>query len=341
MILLDHNIKYYLNSFSLYLKEICYFEDSSILSYQYDVIIFLKFIKCLFNPEDIPDTISYESIEIEDITLDMLRQVTSKEIHAFLYFLAENDYKPTSRCKKFYVLCNFFNYLYQEKRVIFHNPTSTIDFNKDNEKIPIYLSKKKLKKLFTTFRGEQSSQLAKRDYCILVLISSLGLRIQEVVNIDLTDFNLETGKIKILGKGSKERLLYLNESCVKALRDYLTIRSDISKKNKDEINANQALFITKRGNRISRRSIEYIVEQRVSLAGLDSNMYSAHKLRHTAATLMYQDGTDILVIQEILGHSSISSTEIYTHTQDKDIKRAINHNPLAHFAKEVKKSEAN
>lgn len=187
------------------------------------------------------------------------------------------------------------------------------------------------KKLLTVTENDESDENKERDYAIITLFLNCGLRLSELIGINLQDINFDDYKLTVIGKGNKERTIYLNKACINAIKEYLKVRPTEGFKN-DSKASNKALFLSKRRERISNRTVQYIVEKELLKAGLDTSKYSTHKLRHTAATLMYQYGeVDIRALQEILGHKSISTTEIYTHVSNEQARDAIERNPLANL----------
>ena len=191
--------------------------------------------------------------------------------------------------------------------------------------MPKYLSLEESKKLLNVTQDEENRNNT-RDYAIITLFLNCGMRLSELVNINIKDINFSECKLNVIGKGNKERTIYLNKACMKALQDYLEIRP----KEKIKYDSTDALFLSERRERISNRTVQVIVKKELLKAGLDINKYSVHKLRHTAATLMYQYGNvDIRALQELLGHESISTTEIYTHVDNSQVRNAVESNPLA------------
>lgn len=200
-----------------------------------------------------------------------------------------------------------------------------------DKRLPKYLSLDDSKKLLTVTVNDESDENKERDYAIITLFLNCGLRLSELIGINLQDINFDDYKLTVIGKGNKERTIYLNKACINAIKDYIKVRPTEGVKN-DSKASNKALFLSKRRERISNRTVQYIVEKELRKAGLDTSKYSTHKLRHTAATLMYQYGeVDIRALQEILGHKSISTTEIYTHVSNEQARDAIERNPLANL----------
>lgn len=310
-------------------------QDSTIKEYNFDLTIFFRFLKFYYRLEDVSKVANFESVKIDDISFDVLLKIKKEDILAYLYFLSENNYNLSTRNRKFYCLKNFFNYLFLYKKVIFASPTENISVSKAQETLPMYLSVKEIKRFFAPYKKYNNTPVVIRNYTICVLLLCLGLRVSEISNLNIDSFNLQEETVKVLGKGNKERVLYLSKSCILAINKYLEVRNYIFPKNSCCSNE-VSFFVSHLGKRISTRTIQEIVKEELKTAGLDTTKYSAHKLRHTTATLMIQNGIDIRVIQEILGHTCINSTEIYTHLDNSKIRKGIKQNPLANFHKEVK-----
>mgnify|MGYP000821738595 FL=1 len=207
------------------------------------------------------------------------------------------------------------------------NPAQTLETPKQDKRIPKYLSLDDSKKLLNITASEENRN-KERDYAIITLFLNCGMRLSELVGINIKDIDFNECKLNVIGKGNKERTIYLNKACMNAIDDYLNIRP----KEKIQYNSKDALFLSERRERISNRTVQYIVKQELLKAGLDINKYSVHKLRHTAATLMYKYGNvDIRALQELLGHASISTTEIYTHVDNEQVRNAVESNPLSNF----------
>lgn len=193
--------------------------------------------------------------------------------------------------------------------------------------MPRYLSLDDSKKLLNV-TADENDENKERDFAIITIFLNCGLRLSELISINVKDIDFSENKLNVIGKGNKERTIYLNKACIDAIKDYLSVRPTEGLKN-DSKASNKALFLSKRRERISNRTVQYIVEKELRKAGLDTAKYSVHKLRHTAATLMYQYGNvDIRALQELLGHESISTTEIYTHVSNEQVRNAIEVNPL-------------
>ena len=215
--------------------------------------------------------------------------------------------------------------------MIDNNPAQNLETPKLDKRLPKYLSLDDSKKVLTVTVNDESDENKERDYAIITLFLNCGLRLSELIGINLQDINFDDYKLTVIGKGNKERTIYLNKACINAIKNYIKVRPTEGVKN-DSKASNKALFLSKRRERISNRTVQYIVDKELTKAGLDTSKYSTHKLRHTAATLMYQYGqVDIRALQEILGHKSISTTEIYTHVSNEQARDAIEKNPLANL----------
>ena len=316
----------YLNSFLDYTVTILNKSPNTIKEYNYDLAMFLKFIKIRFNMTDEND---FSKIVIKDISLATIKKIKLDDIHAFLSYLT-NTYnsKAATRARKASSIRVFFNYLSQKANLIDNNPAQNLETPKLDKRLPKYLSLDDSKKLLDVTANDDNRNNI-RDYAIITLFLNCGMRLSELVGINIQDINFSDCKMNVIGKGNKERTIYLNKACMKAINDYLNIRPKEGIKI-DKLNSRKALFLSERKERISRRTVQYIVDKELAAAGLDTNKYSTHKLRHTAATLMYQYGNvDIRALQEVLGHESISTTEIYTHVANVQARDAIESNPLA------------
>lgn len=321
----------FLNAFLDYSIIILNKSSNSIKEYNYDLMMFLRFIKMHFNMTDETD---FKEIKINDLKIDTIKKITIDDIHAFLGYLTSTyKSKPATRARKISTIRIFFNYLCQEASpefLINTNPTLNLKTPKKDKRLPNYLSLEDSRKLLNVTSNDENRN-CERDYAIITLFLNCGLRLSELVGININDIDFEECKLNVIGKGNKERTIYLNKACIKALNDYLAIRPKQGVQ-KDKKHSDKALFLSERKTRISNRTVEYVVEKQLQIAGLDTRKYSVHKLRHTAATLMYQYGeVDIRALQELLGHQSISTTEIYTHVNNDQVRNAVESNPLADY----------
>lgn len=321
----------FLNSFLDYSTTILNKSPNSIKEYNYDLAMFLKFIKIHFNMTNETD---FKNITINDLTIDTIQKIKIDDIHAFLGYLTTTFHsKPATRARKISTIRIFFHYLCQDASLTFkldHNPALNLKTPKKDKRLPKYLSLDDSRKLLDVAYNEDNRN-AERDFTIITLFLNCGMRLSELVGINIRDIDFEECKLNVIGKGNKERTIYLNKACMKALSEYLPVRNSINVKH-DNKYSEKALFLSERRERISNRTVQYIVDKELSHAGLDTRKYSVHKLRHTAATLMYQYGeVDIRALQELLGHESIATTEIYTHVSNDQVRNAVEKNPLNDF----------
>lgn len=315
----------YLNGFLDYMVTIQNKSPNTVKEYNYDLATFLKFIKIHFKMTDENDL---ENIPYNDITLDTIEKIKLDDLHAFLAYLTTNfKSKAATRSRKVSSLRMFFNYLCL-KNIIEINPSQNLETPKLDRRLPKYLTLEQSRKLLEVSDNEDNRN-NERDYAITTLFLNCGMRLSELVGINIKDINFEECQMNVIGKGNKERTIYLNKACIKAINDYLVVRPKEGVK-KDQKDSDKALFLSERRQRIGKRTVQEIIYKELRQAGIDTDKYSVHKLRHTAATLMYQyGGVDIRALQELLGHESISTTEIYTHVSNDQVRNAVERNPLA------------
>jgi len=315
----------FLNSFLDYTATILNKSQNTVKEYNYDLNTFLKYILYHFKMTNEKDL---KQISIRNMSLETISKITLDDIHSFLFYLT-NTYnsKAATRARKVSSIRVFFNYLCNKAGLIEKNPAQNLETPKLDKRIPKYLTLDDSKKLLEAV-NDMDDRNKERDYAIITLFLNCGMRLSELVGINIKDINFNDQKLNVIGKGNKERTIYLNSACMNAVNKYLAVRphDNIKYDSKD------ALFLSERRERISNRTVQYIVKQELKRAGLDTNKYSVHKLRHTAATLMYKYGNvDIRALQELLGHESISTTEIYTHVDNSQIRNAVESNPLANI----------
>ena len=324
MINVDGNPEF-LNSFLDYSATILNKSPNSIKEYNYDLNMFFKFIKMQFYKiKDIP----LREIDIHNLTIKDVEKIRLEDIHSFLFYISNNySSKAATRARKCSTIRVFFNYLCSKTNTLEINPAQNLETPKQEKRMPKYLSLEDSQKLLEVSASEDDRN-SKRDFAIITLFLNCGMRLSELVGINLKDIDFSENKLNVIGKGNKERTIYLNKACISAINSYLEIRPKISIKQGSE----DALFLSERRERISNRTVQYIVKQELRRAGLDTTKYSTHKLRHTAATLMYKYGqVDIRALQELLGHKSISTTEIYTHVDNEQARSAVEANPLSNY----------
>lgn len=268
-------------------------------------------------------------ISIEDVDLDFVKSVTLTQVYEYMnYLTVERKNGPAARSRKCCSLRVFYNYLTNKMHLLEENPIQELESPKLKKSLPRYLTLDQSIDLLKQVDGPYKE----RDYCILILFLNCGMRLSELVSININDIRRGTNTLRIVGKGNKERIIYLNEACLHAIDNYLKVRPA------NHLKDRYALFISKQNKRISPKTVQYIVKKYLSGIDLGGPGYSVHKLRHTAATLMYQQGNvDIRVLKEILGHENLGTTEIYTHLSNSQMEKAVEANPLSHMEQKLKK----
>ena len=312
----------YLAQFLTYLKVIQVRAERTEEAYYIDLRTFLRYLKQLNGLCD--PALKWEEIKIGDVSFDLVKRFTLSGAHRYLYFLAQERGNSTAtRARKSSALKKFYAYLNLKADDpayrIAENPVEHLESPRIKNKDPRFLTLEQSMQMLANI----DSAHRERDYCIICLFLNCGMRLSELVGLDLLDLSEENKTLRLLGKGSKERIVYLNSACMDALHDYLAIRRTMNSDDK-------AMFLSARGKRITRRRVQQIVEEMLERAGLSNLGITTHKLRHTAATLMYQHGgVDTLVLRDVLGHKSIATTEIYTHLGNENLKQAAEASPLA------------
>lgn len=301
--------------------------SSTVEEYYRDLITFFKYIKHIKGK--IPSDAEFDKIDISDVDIELIRSITTYDLHSFLvYCKTERDNNSTTRARKVSTLRQFFKYLTSHAHLLEINPAEMLDAPKLKKTLPKHLTLEDSVELLNSVK-ESDSPNAIRDYCIITLFLNCGLRLSELCGLNVTDITSD-GSLRVLGKGNKERVIYLNEACTSSLLEYLKIRPN------EGVPADHknALFISRNKRRISNKTVQHIVYTYLEKAGLGGQGLSTHKLRHTAATLMYQHGgVDVRVLQNVLGHENLGTTQIYTHVADAQVKNAIDSNPLSKIKK--------
>lgn len=315
----------FVNSFLDYTITILNKSPNTVKEYNYDIANFLKYIKKQFKLTDEADL---KEIKINDMDISILKKITLQDIHGYISYMAiDLKSSPATRARKISAIRVFFKYLTSKAKIIDVNPAQDLETPKLGRRMPRYLSLEESKKLLNVSQDD-TDRNSVRDHAIITLFLNCGMRLSELVGINISNIDFSESRMTVIGKGNKERTIYLNKACMNALKDYLSIRPHDKVKN----DSRDALFLSERKERISNRTVQNIVKNELARAGLDTTKYSVHKLRHTAATLMYQYGdVDIRALQELLGHESISTTEIYTHVNDERVRNAVENNPLANL----------
>lgn len=302
----------------------------TIMEYHLDLRMFLRFMKLIKN--EMPYSTDLESIPIQDIDLDFIKSITTANIFDFLSYLAHDRVKfedspgsrdygigTAARARKLSSIKSFYKYLTVRTKVLNTNPVQDMEFPKIRKTLPKYLTLEQSSELLQSVDGPNQ----KRDFAILMIFLNCGIRRAELVGLNLSD--IYEDRLRIVGKGNKERFVYMGNACKNALDEYLVIRKQI------DANDPRALFVSRNKNRISVSAVHNLVKKHILNAGLDASQFSAHKLRHTAATLMLSGGVDVKTVQEVLGHEHLNTTEIYTHIESTELKIAAEANPLSKF----------
>ena len=318
----------FVNSFLEYSLTYKNKSKDSVEQYNSDLRMFLRYMKYHFHLTSEQD---FNKIQINDFTIEQLSRITQDDIHAFISYLSINrKCGPATCAKRISTIRIFFKYLTITKKTLKDNPAQNLETPKLNKRLPKYLTLEDSQKLLNVAKEDKDNKNSTRDYAIITLFLNCGMRLSELVKINVSDISFNDSKLTVIGKGNKERTIYLNKSCIKVLEDYLAVRPTNAKK--DSKDSDKALFLSNYRQRISKRTVENIVSKELQKAGLDTSKYSTHKLRHTAATLMYKYGqVDIRALQELLGHQSISTTEIYTHVDNEQVRTAVESNPLSDY----------
>ena len=294
--------------------------SKSVEQYYSDLRTFFRYI--LLVRGKAPQGIPFNKIDISGVDIELVRSVTVSDLYGFMVYCKEELQNNTAtRARKTSTLRLFFKYMSVQTHRLDSNPADLLDAPKIKQSLPKYLSLEDSLELLNSVDGENE----RRDYCILTIFLNCGLRLSELCGLNLSDISSD-GTMTVTGKGNKERMVYLNDSCKTAIKRYLEVRphEGLTAESKN------ALFISRNRKRISPRTVEHIVTSYIKKAGLDGKGLSTHKLRHTAATLMYRHGhVDIRVLKDILGHANLGTTQIYTHVSDEQIKAAIDSNPLS------------
>ena len=326
-----------LRDFLTYHETIQGHSQKTVDEYFLDLRTFFRYIK--IEKGRVPRSTPLDEISISDVDLALVKSVTLADIYAYLSFLSRDREKnarnpslgfglaASSRARKVATIRSFYKYLVTKAKIMEESPIQELDSPRMRQSLPRYLTLDESIQLLESIDGDNSE----RDFCIITLFLNCGVRISELVGLNLTD--IRGDRMRVLGKGNKERVVYLNTACQSAIGDWLAVRSRSGAADP------YALFITRKHTRVTKAGVHYMLKQRFAAAGLDSSKYSAHKLRHTAATLMLQNGVDVRAVQEVLGHDHLNTTEIYTHIDNEALRVAAKANPLSHIKSQRKKKD--
>ena len=299
----------------------------TISEYYLDLRMFLRFMKLMRH--DMPLNFPLEDIPIKDIDINFIKDIKTSDIFDFLSYLSSerenaqdrlygsNGIGPSSRARKLSAIKSFYKYLTVRTKQLQDNPVAEMEYPKLRKSLPKYLTMEQSAALLQAVSGTYQV----RDYAILMLFLNCGIRRSELVGLNISD--VYEDRIRVVGKGNKERFVYFGRPCRKAIDAYMIQR------NKKILTDNRALFGSRNGNRISVEAVHRLVKKALLQAGLDESQYSAHKLRHTAATMMLSGGVDVKTVQEVLGHENLNTTQIYTHIENTELKIAAEANPLS------------
>lgn len=316
-----------LREFLIYHENIKGQSQLTISEYYLDLRMFFRFIKLMRH--DMPINTRLDDIDIKDIDIQFIEQIDTSDIFDFLSYLAndrtanpdaaapEYGISASTRARKLSAIKSFYKYLTVRTKQLEENPVADLEYPKLRKSLPKYLTLDESAALLQAVSGQNE----KRDYAILMLFLNCGIRRSELVNLNISD--VYEDRIRVVGKGNKERFVYFGSACRKAIDAYLPERS------KKILSDNRALFGSRDGNRISVTAVHRLVKKALMQAGLDSTQFSAHKLRHTAATMMLSGGVDVKTVQEVLGHENLNTTQIYTHIENTELKIAAEANPLS------------
>ena len=327
-----------IRDFLVYHETIQAHSKRTVDEYYLDLRNFFRYLK--LSRRMVPADTPLDGISIQNVDLEFVRSVKLSDVYAYMSYLSRDraihpgssdehyGLNAASRARKVATIRSFYKYLANKAKLIPDNPMQDLDSPRLKKSLPRYLDLEESLELLDSVDGANQT----RDYCILTLFLNCGLRISELVGLNVTD--VRDDQLRVLGKGNKERILFLNSACQKAIQDWLTERNMIS------LNGEKALFVSHtRRKRLSTAAVHKLVKKHLAQAGLDSSQYSSHKLRHTAATLMLQNGVDVRTLQEVLGHDHLNTTQIYTHVDNEDLRTAARANPLASVRKKTKPQE--
>ena len=297
--------------------------DLTVSGYYHDLKILFRYLKRRRHLvyRDLP----FNEIDITDVDLQFIKDIKIEELYRYQSFSPETtqSLSAASRCRRTSTVKSFFNYLTTKRHLLDYNVCQELDMPKRQASLPRYLEESECERLLAACEGP----FALRDYCILMLFLSCGLRVSELVSLNVTD--IYEDHLRVLGKGNKERIVFFADGCREAIDDYLSVRNIDQVRDSDK----NALFISRKNCRLTARGVQNMLDAKLLAAGLDASRYSPHKLRHTAATLMLKNGVDTRALQEVLGHSNLNTTQIYTHLDNAALHEAAMANPIGRKTK--------
>jgi site-specific recombinase XerD len=321
-----------IQQFAIYKRTIQGCSEKTVNEYMLDIRTFFRFL--LANEKGIEiDSEDFYNIDVRSIDADYLSKIKTEQIYEFLFYASDTRKNMWSaKARKLSAIKAFYKYLVAKRHYFEENPAVNIESPKQRKSLPKYLSLEESLALLEAVKNDTESKTTVRDYAIITLFLNCGMRLSELVGINIGDVDRSLRSLRVLGKGNKERIIYLNEACQDALRTHMNHRLQLEQTTTLHTNA---LFLSRLEKRISEKTVQWMVYKYLDLAGLESKRYSVHKLRHTAATLMYQSGNvDVRVLKDILGHEQLNTTQIYTHVSNESMERAMSQNPLSKVDKD-------
>lgn len=322
--------------FATYKSAIVGASPLTVCEYLLDLRVFFRYLEAMRLGIDAQDEEAFSAIRIDHIGLDYIASVTTEQVYEFLLYASSGRKNGwAARSRKLSALKGFYKYLCSKKQLFEHNPVANIDSPKKHTTLPKFLNLEESRRLLAAVREDIESKNTVRDYAIITLFLNCGMRLSELCGINLTDLDEELRSLRVTGKGSKMRVVYLNAACRRALLEYIGKRAE---QHVTGSTKTSALFLSSRNQRISQKTVQWMVYKYLKAAGLENRGLSVHKLRHTAATLMYQSGqVDVRVLKDILGHEQLNTTQIYTHVSSENMESAMSKNPLANLTIEKPK----
>ena len=316
--------------FAIYKRTIQGCSDRTVNEYMLDLRTFFRYLLAIEKGIEI-ESEEFTQIDVRGIDAEYLSRIKTEQIYNFLFYASDTRKNLWSaKARKLSAIKGLYKFMTLKRNYFESNPAINIESPKPQKTLPKFLNLDESLLLLQTVLDDPDSTTKERDYCILTLFLNCGMRLSELVGININDIDRELRSLRVIGKGNKERIIYLNESCREVLRDYLEIRLGA----KYQGVQTKALFLSRLNKRISNKTVQWMVYKYLDRAGLEAKHFSVHKLRHTAATLMYQSGNvDVRVLKDILGHEQLNTTQIYTHVSNEHMKNAMEQNPLSKIKK--------